>query len=282
MKELIITDLDGTLLAPHARLDERAADILKRAVENGVSFTVATARTAATVKHILSGVKLTVPAVLMNGTAIYNLADECYERVEYLGGAFAEAVEIIHALTLAGFVYTVNDGKLMTYYESLNSPNAARFVSERQRLYGKTFRQIDDFSLLGGTVYYSISDSAERLKPAFDALSKLKDLRVEYYRDIYDDGFYYLELCAKCASKFNGVQYLRSRYGFDYVTGIGDNLNDLPLFAACDRKIAVSTAHDELKSEADELIDYDNGVGAAKAILNISRGNNGYTTHNIG
>lgn len=43
------------------------------------------------------------------------------------------------------------------------------------------------------------------------------------------------------ASKEQGVRYLRENYGFDFVTAFGDNTNDLPMFKAADKRVAVKT-----------------------------------------
>ena len=47
------------------------------------------------------------------------------------------------------------------------------------------------------------------------------------------------------ASKQNAVNILRETYGFKRVVGFGDNLNDLPMFAECDIKVAPRNAKPE-------------------------------------
>ena len=77
----------------------------------------------------------------------------------------------------------------------------------------------------------------------------------------------YLEVCAKTASKYNAVKYLRDTYGFDKIVCFGDNLNDLPMFSASDVRIAVSNAKDVVKVEADIIIGTNTKNGVANWLL---------------
>lgn len=80
---------------------------------------------------------------------------------------------------------------------------------------------------------------------------------------------WYLELYSKKASKYHGVQFLRSHYGFDTVVCFGDNHNDLPLFEASDIKIAVGNSVNELKEKADIII----GCNTEEGVANWLRAN---------
>ena len=71
MKTLYISDMDGTLLAPGARLTPKTVEILQRLMEKGGYFTAATARTLIGLNMLdLSGVDWTVPFVLGNGSML--------------------------------------------------------------------------------------------------------------------------------------------------------------------------------------------------------------------
>ena len=45
--ELFVTDLDGTLLNSNKEVSIKSTEILNKLIDNGVNFTVATARTPA-------------------------------------------------------------------------------------------------------------------------------------------------------------------------------------------------------------------------------------------
>ena len=265
MKPIYITDLDGTLLNAHAELDSEAKQTLQALLADGLQCTVATARTAATVGSILQGVACPLPVILMNGVCLYDLGQKKYVHTEPLSAAGKEALlAAVHSLELAGFLYSIDTDGLHTYYENTNSPNAQAFMQERIKKYGKVFTQVNSLltCLCLPLVYYSVSDKKEKLNAAFEALSACKELHVEFYRDIYNADYWYMEVCSANASKYNAVQWLRKTYGAEKIIGFGDNLNDLPLFAACEESYAVENANPEVKQCATAVIgsNKENGV----------------------
>ena len=70
---LFVTDLDGTLLNKDKKIPEDTVEIINRQIENGMKFTVATARTPATIKGILKDIHLKLLAICMGGGATYDI-----------------------------------------------------------------------------------------------------------------------------------------------------------------------------------------------------------------
>ena len=80
--ELFVTDLDGTLLNSNKEVSIKSIEILNKLIDDGVNFTVATARTPATVVDLLQDVNLKLPAVLMNGVLLYDIKEEKYSSLK--------------------------------------------------------------------------------------------------------------------------------------------------------------------------------------------------------
>ena len=262
---LYISDLDGTLLNEKAELSETTVRLLNEAVSNGANFSFATARTAVTAAPITSAVNIRVPVVLMNGVCVYDLQRKEYVKTEPIPErTFGEMISVLKNFHLSGFLFSITDGELETCYENLDSVNARKFYKERTERYGKMFLNIKDFSERAGknNVYFSVTDTREKLEGAYELLKKTEGLHINFYCDVYNKDFWYMELSSAKASKYNAVMFLREKYGFDKVVGFGDNLNDLPLFRACDETYAVANARDELKSAATGIIaaNTENGV----------------------
>ena len=68
--ELFVTDLDGTLINSKREVPKKSLEILNKLIDEGVNFTVATARTPATAVEILQDLNLKLPVALMNGVLI--------------------------------------------------------------------------------------------------------------------------------------------------------------------------------------------------------------------
>lgn len=265
LKTLYISDLDGTLLDRDVSVSDMTVSVLNEMILSGGYFSFATARTAVTAVPLTERIKINVPVVLMNGVCVYDTVKKEYVKTEHIPyESFMEMNSILKKFSLSGFLFTINNGVLETYYENLDSESALKFYTERRQRYGKSFLQTDDFMNCSdrNAVYFSVTDRKEKLEPVYSLIKNVSGIHIDFYRDVYNDEFWYMEVSSASASKYNAVKFIRSKYGFDKVIGFGDNLNDLPLFRACDEAYAVENARPEVKEAASGIIpsNADNGV----------------------
>ncbi|MGI6562451.1 MAG: HAD family hydrolase [Clostridia bacterium] len=266
-KTLVISDLDGTLLNNEKRITEYTEKTLNRLIGCGMNFSIATARTAATVQKLLSSIHVNIPVILMNGVCVYDLHTQKYVHMESMArDAVKKLIDAVTPLQSSGFLYAIQDHELFTFYENDASPHATEFIRERKEGYGKVFTKVRSFydCLDFNLVYYSVADSKENLADVYRKIESVNELRAEFYKDTYNEGYWYLEVCSRNASKSHAVEFLRKAYGFQLVFGFGDNLNDLPLFKACDQSFAVMNAAPEVKAKASLVIESNQEDGVAK------------------
>ncbi|MBR6106586.1 MAG: HAD family hydrolase [Oscillospiraceae bacterium] len=254
---LFVTDLDGTLLQPDVTVSDRSFAILSELLERGLPLTVATARTSFSVMPILRGLPFRLPLILQNGSVLH---DPVHDRIVHAAVIGAEAFQAVLALFAEfgfnGFVFCVPADQLECCYTELTTEHMRQYYAERRMKYDKPFRQVGSLHALTerNPVFLSLHGPPVRLDPLYARLRELPGISVTYYRDVYERDIWYLEVSAPDASKYHGICRLREMTGAGTVIGFGDNHNDIPLFRACDRKIAVGNAADELKSLADEII----------------------------
>ncbi len=267
--ELFISDLDGTLLDGNAEVTGFTRDTLNRLMAKGLNFTAATARTLASAGKILSGLDLKLPVILMNGVLIYDMAEKKYVRINSLSGELCQLIlRLAKGLGLEPFMYLVSDNQLSTRYERLASPAMESFYNERREKYYKSFTQVDDLSQhTDNVIYFTFIAEKEKLAPLYDALKDNEKLNITYYYDVYDNELWYLEAFSSAASKEQGVRYLREKYGFDFITAFGDNTNDLPMFRAADKTVAVKNACKEVLESCDEVTGSNEENGVAEYLL---------------
>ena len=265
-KTLYISDLDGTLLNPTAELPAYTKDALNRMISDGLCFSVASARTASSVIKILDGVPWKIPLVLLNGVLIYDFEQQRYLQVLSLSTqAAAKITSTLLELNTTGLMYQLKNNEQVTYYETLEHKPLRDFVEERQVRYNKVFHKVN-FSDMPpeDIIYFTLLDTHDKIQLAHAALSAIPDICLPMYKDNYSPDLWYLEMHSDRATKKNGTIYLREAYGFERVIGFGDNLNDLPMFAACDVKIAVGNANPEVKAAADYICDTNDNDGVVK------------------
>lgn len=273
MKTLYISDLDGTLLNKDAEISAETAAILNNLIDKGMYFTAATARTSVTVMPILKDVHINIPVILMNGVVTYDIKKDNIISVNEISEKGKRAlIDAVKTYIKGGFLYCVDEkNQLSTYYENTDSPEAKLFIEERQRKYNKKFTKVNAFEdcLSQRTIYYSVDAKREKLEDAAAALSQCQDLHIEFYRDIYIEDHWYLEICAAGSSKKNALMRLKEWYGFEKIVSFGDNLNDLPMFAVSDECYAVMNAKDEVKQKATAVIKANTENGVAEFLRNV-------------
>lgn len=270
-KTLYISDLDGTLLNSDKEISKYTMDIINACIEKGMYFSIATARTAASSVKILLGLNINIPVILMNGVVIYDIQHHKYIKTEEISEQTANAIlYILNKHDISGFMYAISNDKLITYYENLYTEALRDFYDERVIKYYKSFEQVDSFSnktKSSRILYFALIDEYERLSMVLKDLKNQPDIDIVLYKDIYAENLWYLEVYSINASKYNAVRYIREYYNFDKIIGFGDNLNDIPLFKACDECYAVSNAVYELKEKATGMIADNNSDGVARFIV---------------
>lgn len=268
--ELFISDLDGTLLNSNKEISVYSKERLNKLIKEGINFTIATARTPATVIDILKDINLKLPVVLMNGVIIYDIKDKKYINIESVERSLAESIlNVFKENNKSPLVYGIKNDELFVYYKEFIYEVEKDFYNERCNSPYKTFVQIDEYiseTEESEIINFIAYDSFEVIKNIYDKLSKLEGVTVDYYEEIYRKGWYYLEAYSSKASKANGIKFLSRYIQTDKVICFGDNLNDIPMFRVSDESYAVSNAKDELKDIATALIESNNDDAVVKFI----------------
>ncbi len=269
MKTLYITDLDGTLLNSKAELTEKTKSLLSKAINRGALFTVATARTFATVLQMFSDVKLKLPLVLMNGVMIFDTEENRILSCNCLDDdRFTEIFEIYNKHGVYPLVYRNKDKYLEIEYYSTDNPYQMKYVNARAEKSGKEFIYSPEFSYDGkGEVIYIVTlDTYDRILPLYEDISNVTGISSVFYRDNYTD-CYFLEIFADKTSKGTAMEEVKKLIGAERTIAFGDNLNDMEMFKYADEAYAVENACDELKRAATSVIGTNDDDAVAKFIL---------------
>lgn len=256
MKHTIyISDLDGTLLNSKKEVSKQSCKILNELIEKeDLHFSIATARTPATVELLLKDIEIREPIVVMNGVALYDLQKHKYVNIEYLGASIAkQVIERLGDTISQGFIYTIEQDDLTVYYNELIGKGRINFFEERKNLQYKKFVQ-DKVHNYDKIIYFVFIDKLEEIQAIYNRLSDICGLDMVMYKDIYDEEAYLLEVYSDRATKAKGLERLKKMKSFDEVICFGDHLNDLSMFKLADEAYAVDNAVDQVKEAATLVI----------------------------
>ena len=256
MNTLFITDLDGTLLNPDAHITLKSLQILNSLLAEGMLLTCATARSASTALPILSGLDLCLPVILMNGSAVYDGQKQRYESEKAIEPeAAGRILDFLSAADCPAFVYSIKDDQLLCFSPPRLNEAMKHFRQYRQRFYGKKFTDIASYDVLRREriIYFTFVGSRHELLPVYDHLRNEEGFSALFYQDVYGAGWC-LELSRKDVTKGSAALRLKETCDAENLCVFGDNLNDLPLFAAADYCIAPANAKPALLEKADLII----------------------------
>ncbi len=259
-RTLYVSDMDGTLLGEDSRLSPATVTKLNRIIgELEGLFTVATARTPATVVPLMQDVHARLPFIVIGGSAMWNPVTGSFEHTRGIDNPTIEAVaDVFDHHGAYPFIYRRHgQDMLYTHHYGPLSPQEERFVAERQHLPLKRFflndpnyRHSDDEALL----IFSMNKFAVLDAIASDLRHRVPSCSVMVYHDIFDPNEGYLEIFTAGTSKAAAIRQLASELGVTRVVVFGDNRNDMAMMQAADYSVAVENAFPEVKAIASEVI----------------------------
>lgn len=251
---LYISDLDGTLLTNSAMISATCKDLINKAINNKINFTVATARTPATAVNILKGLNISMPIITMNGSTIYDMNTSRYIYYSTIDNNLLDPLQaLIKEENIDPFIYCMKGNHLFVYHNKLTHPYQISFYKERNSTSYKTFiesRLPDDSEVL----YFTIMDYENKVNSLYERIKDIEGLSITKYRDTYNKDIINLEIYHSSSSKGSAIKYLKNHFNFDKVVTFGDNLNDISMFQVSDECYAVENATDELKKIATNII----------------------------
>ena len=115
--ELIVFDLDGTLLNRDSRITDYTRDTLALLAKRGIAYTVATGRTLHGARAILEGHHFPLPQAYKNGVLIWHPDEQRYSNsLTFDTSEISNVVSTCQAQGLTPFVFTLDSNHHSTVY----------------------------------------------------------------------------------------------------------------------------------------------------------------------
>ena len=247
---IIMTDLDGTLLDDKKNISPRDMDSINEFCDKGGMFSIATGRGYSMAKPIADKLSLRIPAVIFNGSAVYDFTAEEFlwqcevtqkarEYVKAVMDNFPDVgIEVLHKHTV--------------YVPALNDVEKAHMALENVK---GDICSLDDIPKEGWLkVLFAYPEDKMPLLTRF-----IDENCREGTNRVLSAPFFY-ELLPQGVSKAYGYkQLLRLTDSEDrFTVAAGDYPNDAEMVRSADLGVAVSNAHDDVKAAADIIIGSNN------------------------
>lgn len=270
-KTLYVSDMDGTLLNSSSVLSETTTAKLNKLISEGVLFTVATARTPATVVELMKNVDSNLPYIVMAGCATWDNQKKGYESARIISNSSIE--QLIGIFEKNGnnpFIYYKNGNQIVVNHVRELTAEEKEFIEPRIKTPLKRLKTCSsltvDTTLEGAMLIFSMG-KFEALRNIADEIDKEGiDCTYNCYHDIFkkDEGF--IDIYVNGTTKAAAIKELARKIGAERIVVFGDNLNDIPMMKVADWSVAVSNAFDEVKEYANEITESNDEDAVARWI----------------
>jgi Cof subfamily protein (haloacid dehalogenase superfamily) len=264
--ELIVFDLDGTLLNAKGAISDYTRETLIELSKQGVAYTVATGRTLHATRNLLAGHGFRLPQVLKNGVMIWDPEnDDCSHQNFLTLGEVRHVLEAVTDQRITPFIFTFEPaGRHAIYHPPLQNDIETRVAN-----YFASGGQVDMLPASDIPANAEITNIGGIGNP--DCIFRIESMigsephLVAYTGTSWKgDEWHWIDIHHSRASKGGAVESLRARLGVSRIICFGDSDNDVSMFENADEAYAPENATDEVKAHATAVIGHHDQDGIAR------------------
>lgn len=261
-KIILLSDLDGTLLDSKSIATEKNKEAIKKFVELGGNFGIATGRGHQNALGFLDGVMINTPSIVYNGSMLYDFeqvkpsivktlpAEELIESILWVMDSYDDVMVQVYGADMSYIVSSREsvDEEILVYHQPATFINLDNIIKE-------DWVKI----LISGN-----HDKLVELEKHLEA-SQLKDkVRWVFSSEIF------LEILPLAVSKGTMLHELRKIYSDDHkIIAIGDFYNDIEMIQEADCGIATFNAPEAIKNLSNRVTVSNDDSAVAQVIDDI-------------
>jgi Cof subfamily protein (haloacid dehalogenase superfamily) len=258
---LIAVDLDGTLLTSEGSLASEGARLLTRAARRGVRVVLATTRNPESMQPYCDALHIDDPIICTNGAQVWGSPT---------GPIWAcHVIPREAALTIARLA---DDSG----WELSTTVGATTYWRRRPGQASGPFASRPNIAVVASNAEAIVGDPVRILVTQPQAIEPIRALcRSRFAHRCYVETYYCPDgtvesmcISAPGADKGTALRLVLDRLGIgaEQAIAIGDNPNDLPMFACAETSVAMGNATDEVKRQATVVAPSNDEEGVAWAL----------------
>jgi Cof subfamily protein (haloacid dehalogenase superfamily) len=264
--ELIVFDLDGTLLNRHAQISDYTRETLQLLANRDIAYTVATGRTLHASRDILKGHRFVLPHIYKNGVVIWHPDHQHFSHHNVLSMAEMQRVfEACDSNQVTPFIFTLVGNNDYALYHAPPRNGAEKYVINeymvRRGMVAKDIEELPDDTVISNI---SAVGSPDKIRSIVEMVADEPHLVAYWGEALEDRNLSWLDIHHSNASKGGATMELKSLLGLERVICFGDSDNDLSLFELADEAYAPKNAKEHVKAKATATIGHHDEDGIAR------------------
>lgn len=262
---LVVSDVDGTLLAKDKTLSEGAKAAAHRLHDAGIGFTIVSSRPTIGMGFLVEPLAIKLPIGAFNGSSIVDSELKPIEQHLIPAATAQRAIDVLTEFGVDIWLFT-NDKWLTRNRDGEYVAHEAHTIKHEPTI-------VADFApyLASACKIVGASSDAPLLQRCEAAMQEAVGQTANAVRS----QTYYLDITPPGHDKGTFVESMARRLGIsrDAVATIGDMQNDLAMFGVSGLSIAMGNATDDVKNRASRVTASNEDDGFAKAMEMILREN---------
>lgn len=255
---LLVSDIDGTLVRTDKSLSDTVVTAIRRVAELGVPVSLISARPPSGVYWIAEKIGLKCVLGAFNGATIFRPDGTIISASHLSPEQVVNTLARLERPSVAPWLFA--DGQwFVTTREGSHVPHEIKAAGLEPTI-------CTDFSRL--------RDRVDKIVGVSDDHDLLVEIEFEIRRDMAGSATvarsqpYYLDITALDGNKGDGLKALAAQFGtpLDAVAVLGDQNNDLPMFALAGLSVAMGQAPQNVREAADHVARSNDDDGVADAI----------------
>lgn len=264
--DLIVFDLDGTLLNKSSKISAYTRETLRRLTDRGIAYTVATGRALHGAIDILDGHGFLLPQIYKNGVMIWNPDLGSYSTSHVLTlDEIAHVADAFIEKDVTPFFFTLEPGNHhAVYHPPLRQKAEYKLVKSFQRERNLPVLPVADLPADADITNISAIGPDTAINAVADMIQNEEQLVAYMGIAIEDRKLNWIDIHHHSGSKGGAVESLKQELGFSRVICFGDSDNDLSMFETADEAYAPENAKDSIKAAATAVIGHHDADGIAR------------------
>ena len=264
--ELLVFDLDGTLLNGQSQISDYTSDTLKLLSQRDIAYTIATGRTLHGARAILEGHQFELPQAFKNGVLIWHPEHQHFSKSMVLTAS--ELDNVVHACLSQGvtpFVFTLNADHSATVFHAAIRSDADRELIRTLGIEGNvSMCPLDQLAADAIVTHINSIGDPSAIRAVVQRVDDEPHLVA--YSGLAQEGadWFWLDVHHSEASKGGAIKTLKELLGLERVICFGDSDNDLSMFEVADECYAPANANQTIKAAATAVIGHHDEEGIAR------------------
>ena len=250
--DLIIFDIDGTLVNDDGILGEKTKLFIKELKKLGVLFSFASGRLHSALVPIAEELKIHSPLISLDGSVIKSVAGK-----HFIFRSFLKKKHVLKAIEYSE-KYLINIA--LCHAEAIYYTEQNSVIPKLMDKFGAVYKEVSSYDDLTEKTLEIVFAGDNRRTVEFirDKLSFpfMFGTSLSFFKSQTHEGIYYLEVRRSGSSKGKAMHRLHKylKVHEDRTAVLGDWYNDISLFETKAIKIAIKNAIPELKNKADYVL----------------------------